>query len=213
MDTTYIPLENLLAEVRACDHCKDLPLGPRPVVQISASASLLIIGQAPGTRVHETGIPWNDPSGDRLRDWMAVARDTFYKASRIAIMPMGFCYPGRGKSGDLPPRRECAPRWHPSLLSTMPELKLILLVGSYAQKHYLGKGDSDNKPRISNISVAERIRRWPVATSRYFPLVHPSPRNRRWLDQNPWFELEILPVLKQRVAEVIGEVSMDNSEG
>ena len=189
-----IPLVDLLAEIRACTHCTGLPLGPRPVLRARESARVLIIGQAPGTRVHETGIPWNDPSGDRLREWMAVDRDTFYDESRIAIVPMGFCYPGKGKSGDLPPRAECAPLWHGSVFEQLPNIRLTLLVGQYAQRYYLGK-------RFA--SVTEAVRQFADAPEPFFPLVHPSPRNKLWLKKNPWFDEEVVPVLRELVVELL----------
>jgi uracil-DNA glycosylase len=152
---------------------------------------VLIVGQAPGTRVHESGIPWNDPSGDRLRDWLELAPERFYDEAEIAIMPMGFCYPGKGKSGDLPPRSDCAPLWHEPLLQRMPRLELTLLVGSYAQNYYLGK---------SRDTLADRVRRYREFAPRFFPLPHPSPRNTLWLRRNPWFEEEVVPALRERVA-------------
>ena len=189
-----IALKELLAEVRACRHCEaDLPLGANPVLRASATARLLIVGQAPGTKVHASGVPWNDPSGDRLRDWLDIDRDTFYDESRIAIVPMGFCYPGKGKSGDLPPRPECAPLWHERLLAHMPRVELVLLVGSYAQQHYLG---------ASRETLTERVRRWRDFAPRYLPLPHPSPRNTLWLRRNDWFEEAVVPELRQRVADL-----------
>ncbi|KZY25701.1 IclR family transcriptional regulator, partial [Alcanivorax sp. HI0035] len=168
----------LLEEVRACRLCEaHLPLGPNPVVRAGQSARLLIVGQAPGTRVHETGIPWNDPSGDRLRDWLQMDREAFYDENQIAIIPMGFCYPGRGKGGDLPPRPECAPQWHERLLAELPDLQLTLLVGQYAQKYYL---PSPGKTLSDNVRDFDR-----ALQSGYFPLPHPSPRNRLWLRQRP----------------------------
>jgi uracil-DNA glycosylase len=160
-------------------------------LRASATAKLLIVGQAPGARVHASGIPWDDPSGDRLRDWLGLERATFYDESRIAIVPMGLCYPGRGRAGDLPPRPECAPRWHGRILAQLPALELTLLVGRYAQDYYLGADRG---------SVAARIRDWPVVAAQQLPLVHPSPRNRRWLKANPWFEAEVVPVYRRRVA-------------
>lgn len=185
----------LLEEVRACTRCSEhLPLGPRPVVRASPTARLLIVGQAPGTRVHETGIPWNDPSGDRLRDWLQLDHDRFYDDSQIAIVPMGFCYPGKGRSGDLPPRPECAPTWHGRLLEAMPALRLTLLVGQYAQKYYLPEQYG---------SLSENVAHYREALPHWFPLPHPSPRNRRWLAQRPWFEQQVLPALRRAVAKAL----------
>ena len=186
-----LALRDLLTEVRGCRFCADLPLGPRPVLRASVTAKLLIVGQAPGARVHASGIPWDDPSGDRLRDWLGLDRATFYDESRIAIVPMGLCFPGRGRAGDLPPRPECAPRWHGRILAQLPALELTLLVGRYAQDYYLGADRG---------SLAARIRDWPALAAQQLPLVHPSPRNRRWLKTNPWFEAEVVPVYRQRVA-------------
>lgn len=187
-----LPLADVLARVRACRHCEqNLPLGANPVLSASATARLLIVGQAPGTRVHATGIPWNDPSGERLRDWLQLDREVFYDTSRIAIVPMGFCYPGKGKSGDLPPRKECAPLWHESLLQQMPALELILLVGSYAQQYYLGPDRE---------TLTARVQRWQDFGPRFLPLPHPSPRNTLWLRRNPWFEAQVLPDLRARIA-------------
>ena len=184
-------LSGLLAQVRACRHCADLPLGPNPVLRVDSRARILVIGQAPGTRVHATGIPWNDPSGDRLRDWMGVDRETFYDASRIAIMPMGFCYPGKGKSGDLPPRPECAATWHPRLMPRLRALSLRLVIGEYAQRYHLGEAYRG--------SVTENVRAWRQMPPGVIPLPHPSPRNRPWLMKHPFFEAELLPVLRAQV--------------
>ncbi|WP_344962096.1 uracil-DNA glycosylase family protein [Oceanisphaera sediminis] len=192
MDTE---LDQLLPQVRACRLCEaHLPLGPRPVVQMAPQARIMIIGQAPGTRVHETGIPWNDPSGDTLRHWLQLSREQFYDPDVIAIMPMGFCYPGRGKSGDLPPRPECAPTWHEPLLAALPHIRLTLLIGQYAQRYYLG-----NQYK----TLTETVRHWRDFAPDRLPLPHPSPRNRRWLSQNPWFEQEELPALRARVHQVL----------
>ncbi|MEJ2442705.1 MAG: uracil-DNA glycosylase family protein [Exilibacterium sp.] len=193
--STDIPLVDVLNQVRSCRVCEHaLPLGANPVLRASASARVLIVGQAPGTRVHATGIPWNDPSGDRLREWMGLDRDIFYNEVNIAIVPMGFCYPGRGRSGDLPPRKECAPMWHEKIMAGLNQLELILLVGSYAQAHYLpGKFSS----------LTERVKAWRQYTPRYLPLVHPSPRNRLWLKNNPWFEREVVPYLRKRVRQLL----------
>ena len=184
-------------EARACDRCAtDLPLGPRPVFRISATARLLIVGQAPGTKVHESGIPWNDASGDRLRDWLQLDRDTFYDESRIAIVPMGFCYPGvDARGGDRPPRPECAPLWHPKLLPLMPAIELTLLVGLYAQRRYLGKQ--------RQASLTETVHAFRDYGPAYMPLPHPSWRNTAWLKKNPWFERDLLPVLRRRVRKLV----------
>ena len=184
-------MDQLLHKIRQCRVCENyLPLGPRPVVQASSSSRILIIGQAPGTKVHKTGIPWNDPSGDELRRWLNMGRDLFYSPGVIAIAPMGFCYPGRGRSGDLPPRPECAPLWHEPLLELMPNIELTLLIGQYAQKYYL-----KDKPR----TLTETVRNRRDFLPDYFPLPHPSPRNRYWRMQNPWFEQEVVPELRERV--------------
>lgn len=183
-------LESVAAEARACSLCADLPLGPRPVLRVSPTARLLIIGQAPGTKVHATGIPWNDPSGERLRGWLGMDRATFYDGARIAIVPAGLCYPGRlPGGGDAPPRPVCAPTWHPRLLALMPDIALTLLVGSYAQALVLGPG-----------AVADRVRRFAEFLPRYFPLPHPSWRTMGWERRNPWFTAEVLPALRAAVA-------------
>ena len=192
-------LDTLWREVRGCSLCADeLPLGPRPVLRPSATARLLIVGQAPGGKVHESGVPWNDPSGDRLRAWLGLERDTFYDRRRVAIMPMGFCYPGRlPRGGDAPPRRECAPQWHAALLALMPAVELTLLVGQYAQAHYLGS----RRGR----TLTETVARWREFLPEYLPTPHPSWRTRRWVAQNPWFEAELLPDLRTRAAELVAE--------
>jgi uracil-DNA glycosylase len=176
---------------RACTVCaRHLPLGPRPVFRLSAAARLLIVGQAPGTRVHETGLPWNDRSGDRLRQWMAIGRADFYDERRIAILPMGLCYPGRLENGgDAPPRPECAPIWHDRLLALMPRIELTLLVGSYAQARYLG----------GKASMTETVRDFRRHLPRYLPLPHPSWRTTAWERRNPWFAKEVLPELRKAV--------------
>jgi len=186
-------LETVLREARACRVCAPhLPLGPRPVLRAAAGARVLIVGQAPGTRVHHTGIPWNDPSGDRLRQWLAVDRKTFYDVTRIAIAPIGFCYPGRDpRGGDLPPRPECAPLWQPRLLAALPRLELILLVGGHAQAYHLGK--------TRKASMTETVAAFREYLPRHFPLPHPSWRNTGWLKRNAWFETELLPELRARV--------------
>ena len=189
--------DRFIAEIRACTLCApDLPLGPRPVLQGRPSAWLLIISQAPGTRVHETGLSFNDRSGDRLRGWLALDRETFYDETRIAIAPIGFCYPGRdGKGGDLPPRRECAPLWHARLLEFFPAVELTLLVGSYAISYYV--------PGARAGSMTEVIARWREFLPEIFVLPHPSWRTTRWLRDNSWFERDALPELRARVAVAI----------
>jgi uracil-DNA glycosylase len=189
----YDTLETLTAKARQCAICSsELPYGTRPVFQVSSSARILIAGQAPGIRVHESGIPFNDPSGRRLREWMGVDNDTFYDPRKIAILPMGFCYPGTGKSGDLPPRPECAPEWRQQFLSNMPQVRLTLVIGQYALKWHLGDRAHGN--------LTETVRNW----HDYFdggelPLPHPSPRNNIWLKKNPWFEREVLPALQAKI--------------
>lgn len=189
-------LDTLLAQIRACKLCEaSLPLEPRPVLRASETARLLVVGQAPGTLVHGSGIPWNDASGMRLRDWLRIDRDAFYDESRVAIVPMGFCYPGRGASGDLPPRPECSQTWHPRLLPMLGEVRLVLAIGQYAQQYFLG---AQRKK-----SLTDTVRAWEEYAPRYFPLPHPSPRNIAWFQHNPWFEREVLPALRERVARAL----------
>ena len=181
----------MLAEVRNCRLCAaELPHEPRPVLRAARSARVLIVGQAPGRKVHETGIPWNDPSGDRLRAWLDIDRDFFYDEKRIAIIPAGFCYPGKGPGGDLPPRTVCAPTWHPLLHAHLPHVGLKILVGAYAQAYYLG----DRR----KATLTETVAAWREYLPEYFPLPHPSPRNRNWFRRNPWFDAEIVPQLRRR---------------
>lgn len=193
---TQAALERLLAEVRACRVCAAaLPLGPRPVLRASASARLLIVGQAPGTKVHETGIPWNDPSGNRLRAWLNLDRDAFYDERRIAIIPMGYCYPGRDtRGGDRPPRKECAQLWLPRLLAHLPGIQTTLLVGQHAQRHFLGTQCCR--------TLTETVRHWRDYGPAFVPLPHPSFRNTAWLQGNPWFEREVLPALRARIRDL-----------
>lgn len=203
-------LEALAADLAACRICRDRPLGgearrlphePRPVAVLSRTARVLIAGQAPGLRVHESGVPFNDPSGDRLRQWLAVDRDIFYDASRLAIVPMGFCFPGYDSSGsDLPPRRECAPLWRQRVLDAMPQVELVLAIGGYAQKWHLGP--------LASRSMTETVERWqsfldPATGPSVIPLPHPSWRNTGWLKRNVWFEKDLLPVLRERVHQLI----------
>jgi uracil-DNA glycosylase len=191
-------LDALLAEVRACRVCAgQLPNPPRPVLRAAVGARLLIIGQAPGRRVHASGIPWDDPSGDRLRDWLGMDRDHFYDTGRIAIIPTGLCYPGTGRGGDLPPRPECAPLWHPRLRAALPELRLTLLIGGYAQAYYLGAGRGPTLA-ATVAAYADHLPSW-------FPLPHPSPRNRLWFSRHPWFEAEVIPALRRQVALALAE--------
>ncbi len=188
--------EALLKKVRACRVCEaHLPFGPRPVLRAAISARLQIVGQAPGRRVHESGIPWNDPSGDRLRDWLQLERERFYDQRHIAIIPAGFCYPGTGPGGDLPPRPECAPLWHPQLLAHLPQLRLTLLIGTYAQTYYLG----DRRKS----TLTDTVRAWREYLPNCIPLPHPSPRNQMWLKRNPWFAGEVIPFLRRSVHRVI----------
>lgn len=187
----------LFAEVRACRVCAPhLPHAPRPVFRVHPSARMLIVGQAPGRRVHESGIPWNDPSGDRLRQWLAMAPEVFYDVTRVAIIPIGLCYPGTVDGADLPPRKECAPLWHSRLISRLPAVRLTLLVGSHAQAFHL-----EQRRKVGMTETVHAFREYGPG---FLPLPHPSWRNSGWLKRNPWFEADLLPVLRQRVAEVLG---------
>ncbi len=189
-------LDVLLAAVRACRACElQLPLGPRPVVQAATTARILVVGQAPGLRVHRSGIPWDDQSGERLRGWMGVDEEAFYDASRIAIIPMGYCYPGRGAGGDLPPRRECAQLWLDQLLGRLPLIELTLLIGQYAQRHFLRSRRKQ--------SLAETIYAWAEYAPQYIPLPHPSPRNTPWFRRHPGFDRQLLPALRSRIAALV----------
>ena len=193
----YSTLKDLLVAVRACRACEaHLPLGPRPVLRAAESARVLIVGQAPGSRVHETGVPWDDPSGERLRAWMGVSKEVFYDESRIAIIPMGYCYPGRGMGGDLPPRRECAQLWLPHLLARLPLIELTLLIGQHAQHHFLG--------RRRKTTLAATVDAWRNYVPAFFPLPHHSPRNTPWLQRHPGFEQRLLPELRRGVRAALG---------
>lgn len=189
-------LRLLLTEIRDCRICEEhLPCGPRPVLAAHQQSRILIIGQAPGIRVHESGVAWDDPSGERLRDWMGIGRSKFYDATQIALVPMGFCYPGTGTSGDLPPRPECAEHWHERLIREMKNVRLTLLFGNYAQKYRLG--------RQRKATLTKTVEAWKEFRPSCLPLPHPSPRNNRWLKKNPWFAEEVLPYLKTRVKRVL----------
>ena len=189
-------LPDLLTAIRACRLCEDrLPHAPRPVVQAAPGARLLIIGQAPGSKVHASGHAFDDDSGDRLRDWTGIDSATFYDPALVAHMATGFCYPGKGKGGDLPPQPACAPLWHGRLLAALPGLRLTLLVGQYAQKRYLPRGFAPN--------LTEAVHRWRDAPEGLFPLPHPAWRSRMWMARNPWFEGEVLPDLRERVRHAL----------
>lgn len=193
-------LASLLKEIRQpCTCGPGESLGCMPVIQAARTARLLIVGQAPGRKAQDSGTPWNDPSGDRLRDWLQMDRDTFYDPARVAIIPMGLCYPGKGKSGDLPPRTECAPRWHPRLFAALPDIRLTLLIGQYAQAHYLGPLLPGGKPG----KLADTVAGWHQFLPRYFPLPHPSPRNLAWFKHHPWFGEEVLPALALEVKKAL----------
>lgn len=190
-----LSLTRLLKDVRACTLCEEsLVDGVRPVLQVHHATRILIVGQAPGRRVHESGVPFDDPSGERLREWMGVTRDEFYDARRIGILPMGFCYPGTGKSGDLPPRHECAPAWREALLERMPEVRLTLVIGKYALDWHLPQRER---------SLTETVRAWKSYGPDRIPLPHPSPRNNLWLKRNTWFAEQVLPYLRARVDELL----------
>lgn len=189
-------MEQLLKEISKCQVCaSSLPHGIRPVVSANVGSRIAIIGQAPGSVVHRTGIPWDDKSGDRLREWLGVSKPQFYNAELFALIPMGFCYPGKGKSGDLPPRKECAPLWHHQLLDKLPNLKLTILAGAYGQAYYLSAKTKQ--------TLTETVQAYEEYLPDYFPLPHPSPRNNIWLKRNEWFGDGVLPVLTQMVQEIL----------
>lgn len=196
MDPTASPFPQLLDDIRRCEICTaHLPLGPRPVVQAGPRARLLIIGQAPGTRVHQSGIPWDDASGDHLRTWLGIDRDRFYDPNHVALMPMGFCYPGKGRGGDAPPRPECAPRWHSVLKQALPETTCVVLTGRYAHAYYLG-------PRRKK-TLTETVQAFETYLPDLWALPHPSWRSKIWMKKNPWFEAEVLPALRGAVSEAL----------
>ncbi|AUC83047.1 uracil-DNA glycosylase family protein [Lacinutrix sp. Bg11-31] len=189
-------MQGLLHSITQCSICKDhLPLGPRPVVTAHLESKIVIIGQAPGTKVHESGIPWDDQSGKKLREWLNVSDEDFYNTKNFAIIPIGFCYPGKGKTGDLPPRKECAPEWHEQLLQKMPKVELVLLIGAYAQKYYLKEGFKKN--------LTETVGEYKTYLPKYFPMPHPSPTNRFWRSKNPWFEELVVPELQEKIREIL----------
>lgn len=189
-------LQPLLTEIATCQTCKGLIPQPNPVLRASSESRILIIGQAPGTKVHASGIPWNDASGNRLRSWMGIEDESFYDVTKVAIVPMGFCYPGKGKSGDLPPRPECAPQWHKPLLKHLDNVGCTLLIGQYAQKYYL-----EDKYK----TLTERVEHWQKFAPKFFVLPHPSPRNQMWLKRNPWFDKEVVPQLKKVISLLLPE--------
>ena len=196
MNILNLEMERLITEARNCKVCLPyLPHGVNPVFAVHQNSRIAIVGQAPGSIVHKTGIPWDDKSGERLREWLDVDNDTFYDPKKIALVPMGFCYPGKGKSGDLPPRPECAPLWHEKLFSHMKTQELIILIGAYAQTYYL------KDKRLGTLT--ETVQNYSAYLPDYFVLPHPSPRNNIWLKKNPWFESELLPDLQKRVSAVL----------
>ena len=189
-------MQDLLHDIRQCTICSNhLPLGPRPIVTAHPESKIVIIGQAPGTKVHNSGVPWDDASGKQLRAWLNVSDEEFYDTTKFAIIPMGFCYPGKGKTGDLPPRPECAPQWHSELFELLPKVELVLLIGMYAQKYYL---QTDAKQTLT-----ETVANYKDYLPKYLPLPHPSPRNRFWFTKNPWFNVEVVPELQTRISELI----------
>lgn len=191
-----LQMEKLLKEISACTICKDfLPNLPKPIIRASKQSKILIIGQAPGQKVQNSGVPWDDASGKELRIWLNVTTEQFYNPELFAIMPMGMCFPGTGKSGDLPPRRECAVAWHEKVLAQMPNIELTILIGKYAQEYYLKKNVQEN--------LTETVRNYKSYLPKYLPLPHPSPRNNIWKKKNEWFGLDILPDLKKRVESIL----------
>lgn len=193
-------LAQLLTDIRSCRHCEEhLPLGPNPVIKVQEKVPLLLASQAPGTKVHESGIPWDDLSGRRLREWLGMEDAFFYDAKNVGVLPMGFCYPGKGVRGDLPPRPECATLWHKRVLSKLTHVKLTLTIGLHAQKYYLG--------RKRKKTLAETVKHWReyYERDRIIPLPHPSPRNIMWRRKNAWFEAEVVPAMRAKVWEVFRE--------
>jgi len=196
-------LDKLVKEIKACNLCTNhLPLGPRPVIQVGSLARILIVGQAPGRRVHETGIPFNDPSGERLRLWMGINKEEFYDKDKVALVPMGFCFPGTGKSGDLPPRPECADTWREKLLEQLPNIDLTIVIGQYAQGWHFGSSNKQN--------LTETVKSWKEFWPNAIPLPHPSPRNNIWLRKNAWFEDEVIPALQKAVNAILDKSTKSN---
>ncbi len=204
-DRNRSELAQLQAEITACTLCRDLPLGPRPIFQIGAGARILIVGQAPGRKTHHAGRPFDDASGARLRSWLGLDEATFRDPQKIAILPMGFCFPGTGRSGDLPPRPECAPRWRARALTQMPNIMLTVVIGRHAQSWHL--------PETSHLPLAEAMRDWPTRWPTSILLPHPSPRNVGWFRRNDWFETDVLPVVQARVIELIGNCAEQRTLG
>lgn len=191
-------MKALIREIKNCQLClPHLTEGVNPVLTANPKSKIVIIGQAPGSVVHRTGIPWNDKSGERLREWLGVTSQDFYTPEKFALLPMGFCYPGKGKSGDLPPRPECAPKWHKPLLNELKEMKLILLIGQYTQKYYL--------PGNAKTTLTDTVKNYSSYLPTYLPLPHPSPRNNIWLKKNPWFETEVMPTLQKKIHAILTE--------
>ncbi|OIQ30349.1 MAG: IclR family transcriptional regulator [Bacteroidetes bacterium MedPE-SWsnd-G2] len=189
-------MDNLIHDIKKCSICvPHLQLGPRPVIAVSKNSKIIIIGQAPGVIVHNSGVPWDDLSGENLRSWMGIDKSTFYNIDNIALIPMGFCYPGKGPTGDLPPRKECAPLWHDQLLSRMSNVKLILLVGAYAQNYYLKS--------FPKLNLTQRVQNFETYLPHYFVLPHPSPRNNIWQTKNSWFKSEVMPQLKLKIQDIL----------
>jgi uracil-DNA glycosylase family 4 len=189
-------MQDFLSEVRNCTVCeKTLPLGPRPVLSGEKKSKVIIIGQAPGSVVHQSGLPWDDKSGDNLRRWLGVSKEEFYNTQNFAILPMGLCYPGRGKSGDLPPMKVCAPLWHAQVLAHIEDLQMILLIGKYAQDYYL--------PKEKKRTLTEKVRNFKEFLPMHFVLPHPSPRNNIWQAKNPWFKMEVIPELQDRIGDIL----------
>ncbi|MEQ8364867.1 MAG: uracil-DNA glycosylase family protein [Cyclobacteriaceae bacterium] len=189
-------MRKLKLDIKNCVLCeKHLPLGANPVFQFAKGTPIIIVGQAPGKKVHESGVPWDDASGDRLRDWLGIAVEDFYNEKKVGLVPMGFCYPGKGKSGDLPPREECAPTWHNRIFKAVGEFQLLVLIGTYAQEYYLRE---KMKPTLT-----ETVKSFNEYGPQVIPLPHPSPRNNIWLKKNPWFSIKLLPVLQKRVKSIL----------